>query len=235
MIALITSCINPVEKNLQVKRSHLNVDQRITQTIHTINKLADLPFSKVYLLDNSLSFDFNRLAGKVAGKPVIRHLQQYQFTNKGVNELLLLLSAITELPDDESIFKISGRYYPNENFVCDLNKGCDFKFKDYDFYSKRGTVSTRAYFVKNKLIYEEFLLACLTEVFSYPKRIMGPRSAFSALKQMVIPEISGESNTSIEFATARVLKGLRYRTQLMETIGIEGQIAGFEKFEIIKE
>jgi hypothetical protein len=234
MIALITSCIDPVKERSAPIKSFFNTEERLGQTIHSINKLKTFPFRKIYLLDNSYKFDFPALADEVDGV-LLRHFRQYQFGNKGINELLLLLAILEELPENEEIFKISGRYYPDENFVCQLDKGFDFKFKGYHFPSKKGTVSTRAYFVKNKAIYEQFLLKCLGETFSYTKRMVGLRSMIDALKQTIKPVLSSESNTAIEFAAARVLKSDGYKVKLTDRIGVEGQIAGFKNQERIKE
>lgn len=235
MIALVTSCINPFKQQSDLSKSYIDTEQRLNQTIATLNKLAAYDFNKIYLLDNSQSFDFSLGLAETSAFLSVKHYQQYQFNNKGINELLLLLAILDELPDDEIIFKISGRYYPNEKFICRLADGFDFKFKQYHFKSKKGAISTRGYFIRNKKVYEDFLLKCLNEVFAYPKRIVGLRSALNALNEIIKPLISAEYNTSIEFAAARVLKANAYKAELVDTIGIEGQIAGFKTLDLIKE
>lgn len=235
MVAIITSCINPFSPFDQKPKSYFSITERINQTVNTIETLLKYPFKKIYILDNSYQFDINSLPLSFNDILVLRHFQQYQFENKGINELLLILAIVDELPDDEPVFKISGRYFPNENFSFNIKKGYDFKVKASNFYDKRGTISTRAYFVANKTIYKDFLLKCLNEVFNYPKRIVGVRSALAVIKQTLKSTITSDANTSIEFASARVLKCCKYKIEFATTMGIEGNIAGFKQLSKINE
>ncbi len=52
---------------------------------------------------------------------------------------------------------------------------------------------------------------------------------------MLKPTTPTQSNTSIEFVSARVLKSDKYKLQLTDKIGIEGKIAGFEQTDTISE
>ncbi len=235
MIALISSCIKPFNPANGTVKSFVNFDDRLKQTIYTIETLNTYPFSEIYLLDNSHDYDYAELVGLAGNKLKIVNFKQYQFTNKGINELLMLLAIVDELPDNEPIFKISGRYYPNQYFNCAIADGYDFKIVANDLYSKKGTISTRAYFVANKNIYKEFLLKCLNEVFIYPQRIVGIRSVLNTIKQLLKPSTPTQSNTSIEFASARVLKSGKYKLQFTDKMGIEGKIAGFEQADTISE
>jgi hypothetical protein len=235
MIALISSCINPFNPADGTVKSFVNFDDRLKQTIHTIETLNAYTLNRIYLLDNSYDYDYAELTGLFENKLKIVNFKQYQFTNKGINELLMLLAIVDELPDNEPIFKISGRYYPNQYFNCAIADGYDFRIVANDLYSKKGTISTRAYFAANKIIYKEFLLRCLNEVFIYPQRVVGFRSALNAIKQILKPSTLTQSNTSIEFASARVLKSGKYRLQLTDKMGIEGKIAGFEQADTISE
>lgn len=234
MIAIITSCINPFKLTDHEPKSFFNVTERIEQTKISINCLKKNSFNKIYLIDNSTFFDMNWFDDELNGISV-RHMRQYQFKNKGINELLLLLSLLDEIPDNEPIFKISGRYYPNANFENSIGKNFDFKLKSYDFQSKKGTISTRGYYVRNKKIYEQFLLACLSETLSYTKRIVGFRSALNALKEIFFPTFSIDNNISIELGAARILKTNLYKIHHVEKIGITGQIAGFKTLDLVEE
>jgi hypothetical protein len=235
MIALISSCVKPFNPADGTVKSFINFDDRLKQTLHTIEILDAYQLSRIYLLDNSHDYNYAELAGLAGKKLKIVNFKQYQFTNKGINELLMLLAIVDELPDNEPIFKISGRYYPNQYFNCAIADGYDFKVVTNDLYSKKGTISTRAYFAANKTIYKEFLLKCLNEVFIYPQRIVGFRSALNAIKQLLKPSTPAQSNTSIEFASARVLKSGKYKLQLTDKMGIEGKIAGFKQADTISE
>lgn len=232
MIAVITSCIHP--KQSENIRSFVPLTERIEQTLYSIERLKAIGFKQIILVDNSYEIDFSRI--KLAHKDIkIIHVQQYQFTNKGVNELLMLLTILDQIPNDTPIFKISGRYFPNEAFNFEFNNEFDFKIRPYNFLERRGTISTRGYFVKNKEIYEDFLLKTLNEVFIYQSRFVGWGSSKIQFKNIFSPIFSKKLNTSIEFAAARVLKNSNYKLELIDTIGIEGQIAGFENLTAINE
>lgn len=235
MIAIITSCINPFKATDHEPKSFFNLTERLEQTKNSINYLKKLSFSKIYLLDNSTFFNPDDWFNDELTGISVRHVKQYQFKNKGINELLLILSLLDELPDNESIFKISGRYYPNSNFENSIGENFDFKLKSYAFQSKKGTISTRGYFVRNKKIYEQFLLACLSETLSYTKRIVGFRSALNALKEIFFPTFSIDNNIAIELGSARILKTNLYKIHHVEKIGITGQIAGFKTLDLVEE
>ncbi|MBB2144099.1 hypothetical protein GM921_01255 [Pedobacter sp. LMG 31464] len=233
MIAIVTSCIHPKQLSSN-SRSFVPLKQRIEQTLYTLERLKATGFKQIILIDNSYEVDFNSI--KLIHNDVkILHIQQYQFTNKGINELLMLLTILDEIPKDTPIFKISGRYFPNESFNFEFNAEYDFKLRTYNFFKRRGTISTRGYFVKNKEIYEDFLLKTLNEAFIYQSRFVGWRSSILQLKNIFFPIFSKKLNTSIEFAAVRVLKNSNYKLELIDTIGIEGQIAGFENLTAINE
>ncbi|MEE1883920.1 hypothetical protein [Pedobacter flavus] len=233
MIAIITSCIRPIE-NTNDPKSHFSVKERENQTIFTLEKLSALNFKKIIVVDNSVSYDFNELELRFKHIKFIS-IKQFQFENKGINELLMLLAEVDELPENTPIFKISGRYYPNEDFNINFNEAYDFKVKAYNFDTKRGSISTRAYFVKNKQIYKNFLLKTFIETFTYSHKIVGIRSFIYQLKRIFIKNLPTSISTSIEFAAARVLKNENYKVEFVNKIGVEGQIAGFKELSKIKE
>ncbi|MEE1945143.1 hypothetical protein VRU48_08490 [Pedobacter sp. KR3-3] len=226
MIAVVTSCIYPVATIDNEKRSHVSLSEREQQTIQSIAELVKKGFSKIIIVDNAaVAYDFSTIKALAPHIEVVQ-LKQYQFQNKGINELLMLLAIVDELPENEVIFKLSARYCPNEHFSKKFDPNCDFKVKGYDFDQKRGTISTRAYFVKNKAVYKDFLLKTLNEVFLYPQRIVGLRSLANLFSSIFKPSFAPRFNTSIEFAAARVLKHEKYSIKLVDSIGIEGIVAG---------
>lgn len=227
MIVIVSSCIKPLQNGVQLK-SYLSVADREMQTLFTLEKLEAYHFSKVILVDNSVDFDFSNIKKKFENVEIV-HIKQYQFENKGLNELLMLLAIVDELPNNEPIFKISGRYYPNEAFKATIGTSFDFRVRGYDFGTKRGNISTRAYFVKNKQLYKDFLLKTFNEVFLYPGRIVGLRSLIKAMIASVRkPLFFPNFNASIEFSAARVLINDNYTLDVTDSIGIQGEIAGFE-------
>lgn len=234
MIAIVTSCIHPIQHDDLIASSVSIIDREI-QTIKSLNELKKTGFRKIILLDNSVStYDYAKIRCSSDDLQIIS-FRQYQFKNKGINELLMLLAVLEEIPDDELIFKISGRYYPITGFSTAFNSSYDFKIKAYNYHHRTGSISTRAYFVKNKAIYKEFLLKVLNEIFLYPQRIVGIRSLFAQISAILKPGFSPKLNISIEFASARILKKDRYKVELADKIGIEGIIAGANKYELIQE
>ncbi len=233
MIAIISSCLYP-EENDGIKRSHFTNEERVEQTLLTISALENFQFSQIILVDNSAIANFDAIKSAFE-KVTIVHTKQYQFKNKGVNEFLMLLAVVRNLPDNEPIFKISGRYLPNENFSTLFETAYDFKVRAYNLGTKKFSISTRGYFVRNKEIYEDFLLKTLHETYLYPQRVVGFRSFVNFLKQTLSPNLNSTVTTSVEFAGSRMLKYSNYNVQYIEEIGINGVIAGFEAKSVIRE
>jgi hypothetical protein len=233
MIAIISSTIKPVIKN-EKAISFYSFEERLDQTKLTLVRLKEAGFDLIFLADNSPLLDQSELEKLLQDFKgvVIFHLRQYQFSNKGINELLMLLFLTGQLPPNEIIFKISARYYLSPEFK--KPDFVDFAVKQYDFKRKTGTISTRGYWVKNTETLHRFLLSCFDELFAYPERIVGLKSLFRLLfvKKNVIDE---PLNISIEFAAANVLKAGNYQVRLLDRIGIEGLVAGANNIEKITE
>jgi hypothetical protein len=233
MIAVITSCINP-KTMPSITRSFFSLEERELQTIQTLERLKSAGFKQIILADNSYDYDYSKLNDAIENVNVI-HLKQYQFLNKSINEALILLAVLDYIPSDTKIFKISGRYFPTDNFKLEMDEGVDFKIKGFDFNGRRPVVSTRGYFVRDKIVYEEFLLSCLNEIYSYPYRIVGLRSLWIFIKEFFKPTLNTIPFISIEFAAARVLKKGQFKYELTDYLNIEGQIAGLKSKELIQE
>ncbi len=229
MIAVVTSTIKPAEN-----KSYYSFIQRVDQTIATLQSLQQAGFDEIYLVDNSPELDADglRLLLKDYSRVHIFHINQYQFNNKGVNELLMLLYICQNLPVDQPIFKISGRYYANAAFK--KPEFVDLAVKGYHFPKKTGTISTRGYWIKNSALFEGFLNAAFREVFAYPERIVGLRSLIYKVKTMFGTHHK-PLNISIEFAAANVLKRSQYRVSFLNELNIEGLIAGSDREEKIIE
>jgi len=219
MIALITSTLVP-----QNTYSLFTPPERLTQTIMTIGKLVEAGFTGIYLFDNSLS-SINTAALKNEFEPLkIFHSPQYTFKNKGLNEALLILNNLHNLPSDSPIFKISGRYYPTPLFSKDiwyLNQEKDFVGVGYDFDKKIAGFSTKAYFVKNKDILASTLVKAVEDMVSYSKGIHGIKSAANAIKEIFKPTIGTGYQLSMEQSFARILKQ-QQNYHLVKKMNIEG-------------
>ena len=144
----------------------------------------------------------------------------------------MILNNIDELPDYSPIFKISGRYFPNNGF--DINK---FKSSQSDFTGKihGDMVSTRAYGVASKAVWEKLLVLAVEDMISYFKGARGLRGTWNNLMLFVGKEKPGVSQTiAIERAFARIIKKY-YSHNFIEALGIEGAVAGSSALEVIKE
>ena len=232
MIAIVTSCIKPIQSQDLIK-SFVSLEEREQQTAYTLQRLKEIGFKLIILADNSDAYDYSRLGSAIDGVKVV-HFRQYQFPNKGINEILMLLSVLDEIPANTSIFKISGRYFPTESFLSNMDLNADFKVRG-GFKGKVPTITTRAYFVRNKQIYEDFLLYSLNEVHSYNYRIVGLRSFLNFIKEFFRPSLRATSHIAIEFACGRVLKKGHFTYQQVEKLHIKGQIAGIAGEQLIEE
>jgi len=232
MIAIVTSCIKPIEPK-DLTKSFVSLEEREQQTVYTLQRLKEIGFELIILADNSDDYDYLRLGLAIDGVKVI-HFRQYQFPNKGINEILMLLSVLDEVPTDTPIFKISGRYFPAKGFLPSMDLNTDFKVRG-GLKGKVPSISTRAYFVRNKQVYENFLLYSLNEVYSYSYRIVGLRSLLNFIREFFKPSLRTNSHIAIEFACGRVLQKGHFTYERVEKLHIKGQIAGIEGQQLAEE
>jgi hypothetical protein len=229
MIAVITSTIKPAEN-----KSYYSYEERLEQTTGTIVSLRQAGFNKIYLVDNSPALSIEQLRQLIKDDEnlEVHHVDQYQFTNKGINELLMLLYICPHLPVNDTIFKISGRYVVTSGF--EKPNFDDFAVRSFHLSGNNKVISTRAYWVKNTLLFEDFLNATLREVFAYPERVVGIRSLLNKIKSSINKKTS-LVNVSIEFAAANVLKRSNYNVSFLDKLKIEGLVAGSDRPEKIIE
>ena len=229
MIAVVTSTLKPADGQ---NKGLYSFEERLLQTQKTLTQLVSHGFKNIYLVDNSPSVNQAELRNIFADFKTLKayHILQYQFVNKGINELLMLLFISEHLKNDEPVFKISGRYYPTASFV--KPSFTDFAVKGYNYHAKIGVISTRGYWVKDAVTLQNFLQKCLAEVFTYPQRIVGVRSF---LNKIFVKKSLKPVNISIEFAAANVLKKDKYQVTQLEAIHIEGFVAGAGQHEKIAE
>lgn len=232
MIAIVSSTIKP---RIQAGKtiSHYSFEERLEHTLFTLKRLLQCGFDDIWLVDNSPLLDQQQLQQLLGDFPGVKiyHLVQYQFMNKGINEILMLLYLTEHLPANQNIFKINGRYYPSHDFK--KPDFTDFAVKPYHFEKQNGLISTRAYWVKDAATLHRFLLLCLDELFAYPERVVGIKSLFNKL--FIKKDPDEPLNISIEFAAANVLKAGGYGVTLLNSIGIEGYIAGLQHVEKVNE
>lgn len=233
MIALITSTLRPSNNT----HTFFDENERYSQSIETIKKLATMGFSEMFMFDNSATkIDAERLMQDSGHNLHFFQTSQYTFRNKGLNEALLILNSLNQLPADLPIFKISARYYPNTDFNSQkfINSNVDFMGRGYDFAKKTGLFSTRGYFVRNKEVLEKILVLAIEDMLAYGKGIYGLKSAIYQMKSIISLQPGSPFQISIEHAFARIIK-TQFSYQLFERIGIEGFIAGADRLDHISE
>ncbi|MFD0749293.1 hypothetical protein ACFQZS_04010 [Mucilaginibacter calamicampi] len=233
MIALITSTLRPTRVH-----SFFSEQERYDQTLVTIRKLAGKGFDDIRLIDNSINdIDAKSLINDSQTPIKVFHSAQYSFANKGLNEALMLLNNLHHLPQSIPVFKISARYFPTDQF----NMEAALQLDRYDFIGvgenfdkKISAFSTRAYFVKNKMVLEEMLTTAIEEMIAYHKGVYGPRSAIRAIRSILKKEQGSPFQLSIEQAFARIMKQ-KNNYLLLDRINIEGTLAGFSDNNKISE
>ncbi|MDQ1141882.1 MAG: hypothetical protein EOO44_04140 [Flavobacterium sp.] len=234
MIAIITSSIHTYAY------SYFSTEERYTQTIATINSLADAGFAEIFLLDNSvLPIDANRLKNHTKGNLKIFLASQFGFKNKGLNEALLILNHIHNLPTNLPIFKISGRYKVTSAF--DIQQHLS-TLKNHEIIgvgaqnlsSKDAYFNTRGYVVINSKHLEDILILAIEEMISYARGIHGFSGLNHILKSIFKSKPGSPFQLSIEHAFAKVLN---YRNQykIIDKINVEGYLAGAKQLELISE
>ncbi|MFD0795039.1 hypothetical protein ACFQZX_15565 [Mucilaginibacter litoreus] len=213
-------------------------DERYEQTIHTIKALFNKGFTEVILIDNSTtSIDLEKLKRDSDQQLKAYHTPQYSFNNKGLNEALLILNHIDKLPESSPVFKISGRYYPNELFNLKdlpLMNNFDFIGVGEGFNQRVSYFSTRAYFVRNKQVLEQTLVLAIEEMLSYHKGVYGPVSLFKLAKSLFKKSLGASYQLSLEQAIAFILKEKK-NFKLLHKINIDGAVAGFNQQAHISE
>ena len=232
MIAVVTSTVKPADG---INAGLYSYENRLLQTKKTLTQLQQHGFEAIYMIDNSPSLDQSVLLKIFADFNTVKfyHVVQYQFANKGINELLMLLYISDKVVPNVPVFKISGRYSPTSLF--NTHPFADFAVKGYDFYSRSGVISTRGYWVKDAGTLQRFLLSCLQEIFAYPQRITGIRSFINKACRAFFNKKFSPVNISVEFAAANVLKKEKYKVTQVTHMGIEGMVAGSDKLEQLTE
>lgn len=230
MIAIISSTIYPpisVTRD-DIPRTWISSEIRLEQTKRTIKSLLDLGISDIYLADNSGKNWINTTQDLLEPAKVFI-FDHHQYLNKGISEIYLLLSILEFIPTNTPILKISGRYTLNRNLFNDVNN-FDLAAKIYKNGLFKSSMSTRCYQVNNKDTYETFLRRILCEIYGYSSKIVGLRSFARIIYNSIFLDRDvypyHDPKCSIESAAARVLKIYNYQVHEMESLGLEGYIAG---------
>ena len=237
MIAVISSTIYPPSlPGYDGQRTWSCPEKRLEQTQKTVESLVTLGISEIYLADNS--GENWVLNTEILLNPAkVYVFNQYQYKNKGISEIYLLLKLLQYISSSTPILKISGRYTLNKNIFNDLGDA-DVVARVYKAKFFKSFMSTRCYLVKNKDVYTSFLEKTLCEVYAYPSRIVGPRSFIRILHNSLFPSKDDypydDPQGAIESAAARVLQIFNYKLNNLETLGVEGLSRGSSK-DVVNE
>lgn len=239
MNAIITSTIIPNLQNYyDVKKIAFNPEERILQTINTIDSLLKNGVKKILLVDNShakISEEYISLLNPA----IVTQIKHPIFQNRGISELWMLLSMVEQVPDDEALIKISGRYYLDDNSIyAGLNR------QEYDIVgsvskqSKISQLSTRSYYVKNGMIAKELWKRTLSEMYGYQSYVVGIRSMIRIFKNSILKMYDNydyaDPRVGIEHAIFAAAKKMNLKIHSPSNVGLRGAI-GADRNNIISE
>lgn len=211
---VISSCIYPYHRPIihADKRSIFSDEKRIEQTLITIQSIRKYCANAfVILIDNGMHNPEKFLKNKVdkyiyIGNRVLCRMAA-SAKNKSIGEAVMLRKVMDKkLRDYELIFKISGRYYLNENF--DLAEYAPDAFNFLNYYSGK-VVTGREVYRKG---------SHSTRLYGFPgKKISVYRSA---LTKSIIWGILGKS---IEISLPKSLRKEKFFYH--KKLGVSGEIA----------
>lgn len=233
MISLVTSTVIPGTY------SYFSPAERYTQTLHTLNSLAEKGFDEIYVFDNSVGeLQLDGILKSADQKVKLFQNKQYSFENKGLNEALLILNLIDNLPENTPIFKISGRYYLTEKFnkINFLEKLDDKEILGIceNLNQKIPYFSTRSYLIKNKQVLKEMLILSIEEMIAYGRDAHTISGLVKKIFSFFTPKIGTPFQLSLEQAFARIIKQ-KNNYALVKAMNIEGYVAGSSYQDFISE
>ncbi|PWS31695.1 hypothetical protein [Pedobacter paludis] len=220
MISIISSTIFPFYTTEKLNKNLISNESRLADTINTIGSLENKNFDSIYVFDNSIPRLDNEIIDLLyPAKATSFDVLPYK--NKGLSEIYLLLLGLRDLPDNEPILKISGRYLLNENWDFEELAAYDFAGK----FDLKTTISTRCYYVRNKRILETILLKAIDYIYGYHFKIVGPRSFLKVIGNILNTnaEINfHESSISIERGMGEAIRALQLKTKELKLLNISG-------------
>ena len=152
-LVIITSIINPIKEPLSYTnvRTIYSSEERFEQVLKTINSVKEkIPNSLIVLLECSSNIEqyedilrnkVDKYFNYINNTTVLKHVNS-KFKSMGENYQMLNFLINENLKDYESIIKISGRYYLNNNFNYSIFDNDENIFR---YYKSVDVVSTRLY------------------------------------------------------------------------------------------
>jgi hypothetical protein len=231
MIAVVSSTVAPSSApSHDGARTTLSPEVRLEQTRGTVDSLVARGITDILIADNSPG---TWLRDRAASLSPARILCQRQppVRNKGIGELWLLLGSLDELPEDQPILKISGRYRLGADSGLSLNGGEDVAAKVYR-KGATGEISTRAYLVRNRSVAALLWERALDEMYAERSRIKGPRSLLRIVRNSLLPgddafHYSDPNTISVEQAAYTAIGRLGLRLRPVENLDIEGTLGSW--------
>jgi hypothetical protein len=222
MIAIVTSTIFPLAATKHTQyRETISSSDRLDQTKQTIVSLKEHGFEKIYLFDNS-GFQWGEGTEALLYPAEILKFNTFQFENKGLSELYMLLCGLVNIPENIPIFKISGRYTLNQK----INNSLIFEYNFIGkFFDKDKTISTRGYYFQDKQTMYRVLHLALNYVYAYPSKVVGPGSLLRIIQNAFNPNLEKkfyESSISIERGIYKAIKECKLSTLQLEELNISG-------------
>ena len=167
---IVTSVLNPVDKPLDYSpiRSVYSPVERVEQSINTINSIRQhLGGVRIVFVDCSgeLPNEAYRVKDVLHGKDQFVDLSKdasvlasVVSANKSYGELMLLDWTVSNLSFDGDIFKISGRYYLDNDFdFGTLDKSADINCKARGFAHANNVCLTTFYRIRNRDIFMRYI------------------------------------------------------------------------------
>ena len=236
MIAVVSSTVAPsVLPSHDGARTTLSPQTRLEQTRGTVDLLLALGATQIIIADNSPGEWLRGHAGILAPARVLC-LSQPPIRNKGIGEMWLLAAALGELPENEPIMKISGRYRVGVGTGLRLGAADDIAARVY----RRGSsqeISTRCYLMRDRGVASRFWERTLDEMYAERSRIAGPRSLVRIVRNSIRPDqdafhYSDPNTLSVERAAFKAIRGLGLRLKPVEDLGVEGTLGSWTNPDI---
>jgi hypothetical protein len=229
MLAVISSCLSPSTRpGHDGGRTNISAENRLAQTIGSVASLVRLGFTEIYLADNSAEPPTPEIVAQLSPARVT-HFAHYPYKNKSIAEAFLLLALLPQLPKTRPVMKLSGRYQASMN-LCEKLGSADLA----GLFSKSGRVenlSTRAYAVRDADFFARMLQGTLDELYATPWRVVGPRSALTLMRRILMPRRDNypysDPLCSLEISAARWLSRQRVQVRRLDKIGVQGVIGSW--------
>ncbi len=234
MIAVVSSTVAPSPlPGHDGPRTNIAPEVRLEHTRGTIDSLLAAGITQIVIADNSPG-DWLRERVHLLQPARVLHFEQPPVRNKGVGEMWLLLGALSHLPANEPILKISGRYRIGPASPLLAPVGHDVVARVYG--SRLKEISTRAYVIRDREVAARLWPRMLDEIYAAPSRIRGPRSLLRLLRSSLRPQADhfpySDPPVAVEIAGWRAIRHLGLSLRALDQIAVEGTLGSWINPEV---